>query len=381
MISQEKLMVRESKVWVLLPLRLFLGITFVYAGIQKLTDPQFFQPSAAGYIGNQIAGFAAGSPLKVLLLQIAAPHAVFFGLLIAYGEIAIGFGTLFGILFRPATFFGVFLSLLFYLTATWRVYPYFYGADIVFTFCWLTLLINGPRYTGFPTVDELFFAPNQTGATSRVQQILLGTTPRTAPIEGEQSVAHTYKAPAVQRKMRNSPQTRALSSGSYARRTFLLGLLSGVVGVLGTTGILYALRGTAQPKSSAVTPKVASTATVGDGTSTVAESSTPAATSTITQANAVPINSAMNFTIPATGDPGVLIHLKNDQFVAYDAVCTHAGCQVSYDTKSELLLCPCHGAAFDPAQGATPVQPPANAPLTALTVHVDSATGTITVSA
>ena len=89
----------------------------------------------------------------------------------------------------------------------------------------------------------------------------------------------------------------------------------------------------------------------------------------------------MNFTISASGDPGVLIHLKNDSFVAYDAICTHAGCQVSYDAKSELLLCPCHGAAFDPAQGATPVQPPANSPLTALIVHVDNATGTITVSA
>lgn len=27
-----------------LPLRLFLGLTFIYAGIQKLTDPGFLQP-------------------------------------------------------------------------------------------------------------------------------------------------------------------------------------------------------------------------------------------------------------------------------------------------------------------------------------------------
>src|SRR6266513_1237502 len=38
---------------VLLPLRLFLGITFLYAGIQKLTDPQFFNPSATGFIGKR----------------------------------------------------------------------------------------------------------------------------------------------------------------------------------------------------------------------------------------------------------------------------------------------------------------------------------------
>ena len=38
---------------ILLPLRLFLGITFLYAGIQKLTDPQFFNPSATGFIGKR----------------------------------------------------------------------------------------------------------------------------------------------------------------------------------------------------------------------------------------------------------------------------------------------------------------------------------------
>jgi DoxX len=40
--------------WALVPLRLFLGITFVYAGIQKLTDPQYSNPEAPGYIGKQI---------------------------------------------------------------------------------------------------------------------------------------------------------------------------------------------------------------------------------------------------------------------------------------------------------------------------------------
>ena len=377
--SQAKHIAHESRGWVLLPLRLFLGVTFVYAGIQKLTDPQFFQPDAAGYIGHQIAGFATGSPLKVLLLQVAAPHAVFFGLLIAYGEIAIGFGTLFGILFRPATFFGLFLSLLFYLTATWRVYPYFYGADIVFTFCWLTLLINGPLATGVPTVDELFFASPE--KPSRTQQVLLGTTPRTAFLARDNQLAtDEYEAVPRQNKMRNLPRTRAIQNGVYVRRTFLLGLLSGAVGVLGITSILSALHGAAQTKQSTTSSNVSSTTTSGDDTPTGTTMGN-GATSTTAQVNAIPVNSAMNFTIPASGDPGVLIHLKNDSFVAYDAVCTHAGCQVSYDAKSELLLCPCHGAAFDPAQGATPVQPPANSPLTALTVHVDSATGTITVSA
>src|SRR5712692_5140651 len=81
---------RRLPVWVLLPMRLFLGVTFVYAGIQKLTDPQYFRPSAAGYVGKQIMGFANKSPIHGFLVNIVLPHATFFGALVAYGELAIG---------------------------------------------------------------------------------------------------------------------------------------------------------------------------------------------------------------------------------------------------------------------------------------------------
>src|SRR5438128_2017983 len=100
--------------WILTPLRLFLGITFTYAGLQKLTDPQFFQPSTPGYVGKQISAFATGSPLHNFLLQIVVPHASFFGALVAYGEIAIGIATMLGLLLRPAAFFGLLISLIFF---------------------------------------------------------------------------------------------------------------------------------------------------------------------------------------------------------------------------------------------------------------------------
>src|SRR5690349_11663167 len=92
--------------WALLPMRVFLGLTFIYAGIQKLTDPQFFNPSMPGYIASQIKGMAHGSPLHDFLIGVALPHAVLFGWMTALGEIAIGLGTYAGFLFRPAAFFG-----------------------------------------------------------------------------------------------------------------------------------------------------------------------------------------------------------------------------------------------------------------------------------
>ncbi|TMD51475.1 MAG: hypothetical protein E6I93_10835, partial [Chloroflexi bacterium] len=60
---------------------------------------------------------------------MAVPHATFFGALVALGELAIGIGALVGFLLRPASFFGMLLSLMFFLSASWNVYPYFYGAD------------------------------------------------------------------------------------------------------------------------------------------------------------------------------------------------------------------------------------------------------------
>ncbi|HYU75121.1 MAG TPA: Rieske 2Fe-2S domain-containing protein, partial [Ktedonobacteraceae bacterium] len=76
--------------------------------------------------------------------------------------------------------------------------------------------------------------------------------------------------------------------------------------------------------------------------------------------------------------PGILVRLNNGQVVAYDAVCTHVGCPVDYDPSSQLLVCPCHGAAFDPAKSAAVVQGPAATPLTDVPIHINNTTGAIT---
>jgi thiosulfate dehydrogenase [quinone] large subunit len=127
-----------------LPLRLFMGFTFLYAGLQHLTDPSFFDPSKSGYIGHLISQYAVGSPIHDFLLTVA-PNAVMFGWLVAVGEVLIGIATLTGFLFRPAALAGLTLNFMFFLSATWNAFPFYFGSDIVFVMCWFTLLLTGPQ--------------------------------------------------------------------------------------------------------------------------------------------------------------------------------------------------------------------------------------------
>lgn len=91
----------------------------------------------------------------------------------------------------------------------------------------------------------------------------------------------------------------------------------------------------------------------------------------------IPANSSKNFTNPADGNGSILIHLPNGDFVACEQACTHEGVPVYYDGGTHQLICPAHGAIFDPAHGFSVVQGPAQTPLPRVSIHVN-ADGTIT---
>src|SRR5947207_13519551 len=94
----------------LFPLRLFLGVTFVYAGIQKLSDPGFLHPGAPTYIGTQLRGFAHGTPGGFLLRLLALPHPRLAGVGVALTEILIGLLVFSGLLTRIAAAGGLALN-------------------------------------------------------------------------------------------------------------------------------------------------------------------------------------------------------------------------------------------------------------------------------
>lgn len=102
----------------------------------------------------------------------------------------------------------------------------------------------------------------------------------------------------------------------------------------------------------------------GDGSAT--SSAAASGGSGIASVSEVERGSAAKF--EDSGNPAVLVHLENGDFVAYSAVCTHQGCTVAY--KDGQLACPCHGSIFDPASGGAVVNGPAQQPLPEIPVEV-----------
>src|ERR1700745_1067632 len=90
----------------ILPLRLFLGATFVYAGLQKISDPGFLQPGSATYLGTQLQGFAGQSPIGFLIDIFALPTPQLTGIGVIAAELAIGALVLAGIATRWAAVAG-----------------------------------------------------------------------------------------------------------------------------------------------------------------------------------------------------------------------------------------------------------------------------------
>ena len=74
-------------------------------------------------------------------------------------------------------------------------------------------------------------------------------------------------------------------------------------------------------------------------------------------ASGVPVGQAASFTDPASGDPSIVIRPGAATFVAFDAVCPHAGCTVGYDAGQKVIICPCHGSQFNAGTGAVEVGP------------------------
>jgi thiosulfate dehydrogenase [quinone] large subunit len=131
--------------YALLPLRLFLGVTFIYAGLDKLTDSAFMKASGPGSIGDQMRNVRDSAAIPDMI-DMALKSPVGFGYAIAFGELAVGIGTLIGLLARLAALGGALISLSLWLTISWASDPYYYGNDLAYLMAWLPLVLAGAAY-------------------------------------------------------------------------------------------------------------------------------------------------------------------------------------------------------------------------------------------
>jgi thiosulfate dehydrogenase [quinone] large subunit len=292
---------------VLLPLRLFLGITFTFAGLQKLADPHFFDASRPTSIQGQIAVFKATSPIHFLLGPVSS-HAVLFGVITAVAEIGVGVGTLAGLWSRAAAALGAVLSLSFFLTVSWRTRPYYYGSDIVFVFMWVPFILVGSA--GVLSLDGWRRRTSSAPATRGHQQ------PRSVPDE-----------PLFNR--RTVVATGAVAAGGLA--------LAGLDAAIG--------RGFAHDQSEA-------------RAADAGIASVPSGTTAITSASAVDAAGGVEFKNPTTGDPAYVVQTAPGKYTAFSAICTHAGCTVAFLKKTSQFQCPCHGGLYDAKTGKVLGGPP-----------------------
>ena len=98
------------------------------------------------------------------------------------------------------------------------------------------------------------------------------------------------------------------------------------------------------------------------------EGATPEMGKPIATLTDLPIGGNKIFTA-ADGSAAILFRTKAGVF-AYSRTCTHQGCNVNYDTESNTLLCPCHGAQFDQDANGKVLNGPATKPLTPIKVAI-----------
>ena len=235
-----------------------------------------------------------------------------------------------------------------FLTVSFHSSPYYTGADIVFAFAWTPLLLAGSGSVLSLDAAVARWADQRTGSRGRSR-----------PGAGGQA----WRSGA--------PGSRALNPGASRREVVLRGMVTAAVAAAslaigGLAAGLGRLAGGTSGKNAgpSLSPPAGASAAGTSPAATVsphdAATAAPGRTppgKAVGPASDVPVGQAASFTDPSSGDPSIVIQPKAGTFVAFDAVCPHAGCTVGYDAAQKVIACPCHGSQFNASTGAVEVGP------------------------
>ncbi len=312
----------------LLPLRLFLGLTFVYAGIQKLTDPGFLHAGSATYIGAQLEDFANGAPGGFLLRTFAIPHAELAGIGVAVLEIVVGLLATAGLMTRIAAAAGLGLNLVLFLTASWHTTPYFLGPDIVFVFAWLPFVLCGAQ--GQLALDNALKKPS----------------------------------PSLARRTRLRPpdpdEAPGTADAAMTRRVLVAELAGAGLAIAGISALLKGPYTGSTATARALPRGGRSAGGKGGGSASGSGAGNagklPSGAVKLGPGSRLPSGQAATYSDPSTGSPDILIRNEDGSLKAFSAVCTHAGCTVGYNGGE--IYCPCHGGTYSAETGEVTGGPP-----------------------
>jgi thiosulfate dehydrogenase [quinone] large subunit len=305
-------------------LRLFLGGTMLYAGVDKMIlDPRFLQEDGVGSIGDTLRLFVtAGGPLAPLVSAVAIGQPILIGAAMAGTQLIVGALLLSGSWVRVGALLGALISLSLALTSSWGVSPYYYGNDLPYLVGFLTLAAigdGGVLRAGAPVTRG--YDPNR----------------RAALFTGGGVVLTLLTLIALDRSRLASLITP--NSGANASPT---------------------PRPTATPAPSSGTPSPSASSGGAVGGTLIAGGSSIGA------------GQALNFS--AGGTAAVLLK-DGGTYRAFERACTHQGTLVEWEPANGSFYCNNHGARFS-ATGDV-IRGPALTALRPITVSV-AADGSVT---
>ncbi len=164
---------RAGLLW--LPIRLFVGFSWLEAGLHKFSDPEWTQGGAAlrGYWERAAAIPEQGRPpisfewyRDFINALLSGNSETWFAWLITLGEIAVGVGLLLGVLTGIAAFFGALMNMSFLLAGSASTNPVLFTLGIGLILAW--------KVAGYYGVDRYLLprlgVPWSPGALFRRQQ-------------------------------------------------------------------------------------------------------------------------------------------------------------------------------------------------------------------
>jgi thiosulfate dehydrogenase [quinone] large subunit len=333
-------------------LRIFLGGTMLYAGVDKaILDPRFLQPDGVGSIGETLRLFVtAGGPLAPLVSAVAVGQPVLIGTVMAGTQVLVGALLLSGSWVRLGALLGAAISLSLALTASWGVSPYYYGNDLPYVVAFLALAAigdGGVLRAGAPATRG--YDPNRraalfTGGGALLALLALVTLDRSrlAGLLAQNGGSDPTASPSASASASEAPAASATPGSDED----------------GEKDDDDDDENDGEMKS----PQPSESASGGGGTSGAV----------IKGADALSPGQALNFS--AGGTAAVLLK-DGGTYRAFERACTHQGTNVDWDSANGSFYCSNHGARFSAAGDA--IVGPARTALRPITVSV-AADGSVT---